>query len=150
MKIIKLMANSNEDLINKFFDAYGKHDMNGIKQVMAEDVKWFFMGNHPLAGIKNGIEEVVEFFDVMAGIMNKSKPTIDKLIVASNEKYFIECQHIQTNREDGINISHHVSVLWTVQNGKIISGRHFFSDPQAVDNYFTHVTEKENTHHAKS
>ena len=138
---------TNQKIIENFFDAYGKHDLKAIKQFMAEDVEWTFLGQHPLAGIKNGVEEVVAFFDTMGGIMNKSKPTIDKLIVASNDKYFIECQHIQTNRADGINVSHHVSVLWTIENGKIISGRHFFADPPAVDNYFSRVVEEENIHH---
>src|SRR5436190_14107492 len=141
------MTSSNENIINNFFDAYGNHDMKELKQVMAEDVKWYFLGRHPLAGIKNGIEEVVSFFDTMAEIMKKSKPEIEKLITASNEKHFIECQHVQTNREDGNNISHHVSVLWTIENGKITSGRHFFADPEAVDNYFTRVVEEEKIHH---
>jgi ketosteroid isomerase-like protein len=100
-----------------------------------------------LAGVKNGIEEVVAFFDTMAEIMNKSKPEINKLIVASNDKYMIECQHIQTNRQDGNNIRHDVAVLWTFENGKIISGRHFFSDPPAVDHYFSRAVEEENIHH---
>ncbi len=141
------MKHPNEIIVNKFFDAYGRHDMSEIKQVMSERVKWFFPGQHPLAGVKTGIEEVVAFFDTMSGIMAKSKPEINKLIVASNEKYFIECQHIQTNRKDGNNISHDVTVLWTIENGKIISGRHFFSDPQAVDNYFSRIVEEENIHH---
>jgi hypothetical protein len=28
---------------------------------MVEDVKWFFLGEHKLAGVKNGINEVVSF-----------------------------------------------------------------------------------------
>ena len=110
---------------------------------MAENVIWFFLGNHPFAGIKKGVDEVVAFFDQMAGIMAKSKPQIDKLIVASHDKYSIECQHIKTNRDDGINIEHHASVLWTFENGKIIEGRHFFADPPAVDKYFTAVASKQ-------
>src|SRR5689334_11907125 len=106
------MKNSNEEIVKKFFDAYGQHDFKSISEVMAENVEWFFLGDHPLAGVKNGLMEVVSFFDTMAGIMLKSKPQIDKLIVASEGNYFIECQHIQTNREDGNNINHHVSVLW--------------------------------------
>ena len=78
----------------------------------------------------------------MGSIMSKSKPAIEILIVAEKENYFIESQHIKKNREDGINIDHHVSVLWTMKNGKIICGRHFFADPEAVDNYFNAVTDK--------
>jgi ketosteroid isomerase-like protein len=143
------MKNSNEEIVNRFFEAYGQHDFKSINEVMAENVEWFFLGDHPLAGIKKGMMEVVAFFDTMAGIMMKSKPQIDKLIVASSGNYFIECQHIRTDRDDGNNIDHYVSVLWTIENGKIVRGRHFFSDPPAVDHYFTQVVEEDNVHQQK-
>jgi uncharacterized protein len=76
----------------------------------------------------------------MGAIMKTSNPTIEHLIVAENENYMVECSHIRTNRSDGISIDHHVCVLWTVENGKIVSGRHFFADPGSVDDYFNAVT----------
>lgn len=130
---------TNQEIVNKFFDSYMKRDLDGVKDVMAADVVWYFMGQHKLAGTKNGIDEVIKFFDTMGGVMAKSRPTIEKLIVAEKENYLIECQHIRTNREDGINIEHYVSVLWTIENGKIVSGRHFFADPESVDRYFNAV-----------
>ena len=130
---------TNQEIIDKFFDYYSKRNFEGIKKVMVENVVWHFLGQHKLAGTKKGITELIKFFDTMGGIMSKSKPSIEKLIVADKDNYAIECQHIKTNREDGINIDHHVCVLWTIENGKIISGRHFFADPKAVDTYFNAV-----------
>ncbi len=134
---------SNLEIVNKFFAAYMKRDVSGIRQVMADDVSWTFLGRHRLAGIKNGVEEVIAFFDRMGEIMSTSKPTIRKFIVAENDDYVVECQHIRTNREDGINIEHDVCVLWTIKGGKIVAGRHFFADPEAVDEYFDAVTAKD-------
>ena len=132
-------AHPNEAIISMFFAAYSKHDMNGIKEVMSDKVRWYFRGNHPFAGVKKGVDEVVAFYDQMASIMGESKPQIEKLIVASNDNYSIECQRIKINREDGINVDHHATVLWTFENGKIIEGRHFWADPQAADKYFNAV-----------
>lgn len=123
------MSNTNQKIVDRYFEAYAKDDMAGIRNVMAENVKWYFEGDHPLAGEKNGIEEVVAFFDVMTGIMQKSN-------------YFIECQHSRTNRDDGDNLDHYTSVLWTIENGKIVEGRHFFANPAAVNKYFTGVAPK--------
>jgi ketosteroid isomerase-like protein len=139
----KNATHPNEDIINKFFEAYSKHDINAIKKVMAENVTWYFLGRHPFAGIKRGVNEVVAFFDQMATIMGTSKPQIEKLIVASNDNHTIECQRIKINRDDGIYIDHHATVLWTFEDGKIIEGRHFFADPQAADKYFTAVAAKQ-------
>jgi len=130
---------TNQDIVNKFFDSYMKRDLEGVKNVMAADVVWYFMGRHKLAGTKNGMDEVIKFFDTMGGVMAKSRPTIEKLVVAESENYLIECQYIRTNRADGINIEHYVSVLWTIEDSKIISGRHFFADPESVDRYFNAV-----------
>jgi uncharacterized protein len=131
---------SNQELIDRFFEAYLKRDFEGVKNVMADDVTWTFPGHHPFAGVKTGIDEVIAFFDTMGGIMNKSNPTIEKLIVAGNEHYVVECSHIITNRAGGPNIDHHVCVLWTVKDGKIVAGRHFFADPESADTYFNAVS----------
>jgi hypothetical protein len=136
------MRSSNQDIVDRYFEAYAKHDMQAIREVMDENVTWYFLGNHPLAGVKKGITEVIAFYDAVGKIMGKSKPEVHKLIVAEKENYFIECVHTKTTRDDGINLDHHACVLWTFANGKIIEGRHFFADPQAVDKYFTAVAGK--------
>ena len=129
------MGNSNQKIVDAFFEANGKHDIDKIKEVMDDSVVWYFMGRHPFAGIKRGVSEVVAFFDSMAKLMGESKPTVEKPIVSENDNYLIECVHTKTNRQDGINVDHHACVLWTFDQGKIIEGRHFFSDPEALDRY---------------
>ncbi len=126
-------------VINKFFAAYGKRNFAAIREVMHEDITWVFMGQHPLAGVKNGIEDVIAFFDNMGAIMGSSKVKADKLVLGSNDHYLVECQHITTHRDDGNNIDHHVCVLWTFENNKIKEGRHFFADPHAADHFFATV-----------
>jgi ketosteroid isomerase-like protein len=132
-------AHPNQKTVDRFFEAYGKRDMAGIRKVMAEDATWYFLGRHPLAGVKKGVDEIVAFFDTMAGIMGESKPRVEKPIVSANGNFLIECVHTTTNRPDGNNLDHFACVLWTFANGKITEGRHFFADPPAVDRYFTAV-----------
>jgi len=133
------MGDTNSTIIENFFDAYGRHDFSAIREVMHEDVIWIFMGQHPLAGVKNGIEEVVAFFDNMSSVMGASKIKAEKMVSGSNDHFLVECQHITTHREDGNNIDHHVCVLWTFENNKIKEGRHFFADPHAADQFFSAV-----------
>ena len=136
--IEKILAMAtNQQIIDKYFEAYGKHDMEGIAQVMSENVVWYFPGSHPLAGTKKGIKEVVEFYDKVGKIMKESKPQIEKLIVAEQGNRLIECIHSKTNRADNNNLEHYACVLWTIENGKIIEGRHFFANQDAVDKYFS-------------
>ncbi len=128
---------TNPAIIDTFFQAYSKHDFAGIRGVMQEDVIWTFAGQHPLAGVKNGIEEVIAFFDNMSVIMGTSTVKVEKLVTGSNGQYLVECQHITTHRKDGNNIDHHVCVLWRFENNQIKEGRHFFADPRAADHFFS-------------
>ena len=92
-----------------------------------------------MAGVKNGIEDVVAFFDNMSAIMGASKVKAERLVTGSNDALLVECQHITTHRDDGNNVDHHVCVLWTFENNKIKEGRHFFADPHAADHFFAAV-----------
>lgn len=130
------MPQSNQDLVNKYFEYYAKKNLEGIREVMAENVTWHFPGQHPLAGTKRGITEVIDFFDKVGKIMGESKPNIEKLIVSENSRYLIECIHSKTNRTDNNNLEHYACVLWTFEDGKIIEGKHFFSDQEAINKYF--------------
>jgi len=52
--------------IAAFFQSYAGGDRDGIGAVLAEDVEWTIPGHHPLAGTKQGIDEVLAFFDALA------------------------------------------------------------------------------------
>jgi len=133
------MTHPNLDLISRFFAAYGNRDMDALRQILTDDVKWIFPGDHPLAGTKSGIDEVIAFFDAMGSIMGKSGIQAEQLVMGANDSYAVEAQHVWTNREDGINLDHHWCVLWTFAGGKIIEGRHLAADQQVVDRFFNTV-----------
>jgi ketosteroid isomerase-like protein len=133
------MTTSNLDIIDRFFAAYSKRDMDGLKLVLDEHAKWISLGQHPFGGVKNGFQEVIAFFDAMGAIMGKSNVRVEKLIVSENDQHVVECQHVWTNRDDGHNLDHLVCVLWTFENSKIVEGRHFFADPKAADDFFKYI-----------
>jgi uncharacterized protein len=121
------MAHPNLTIINEFFAAYSQHDLNAIREVMSEQVRWIFPGHHSLGGTKNGINEVVEFFDLMAVVMKKSFARAEKLVVGSNDDYVVESQHIWMTI-DGITSEHYWCVLWKFEDGKIVEGKHFVAE----------------------
>ena len=133
------MSHPNLDIINKFFEAYGKRNLDDLRLVLDENAKWISLGQHPYSGVRNGFDEVIAFFDMMGAIMSRSNNRVEKLIVCANDNYVIECQRVWTNRDDGHNLDHLVCVLWKFEDSKIVEGRHFFSDPAAVDNFFNYL-----------
>jgi uncharacterized protein len=134
------MTASNLDVINKFFEAYSQHDLEGLKLVLDENAKWTSRGQHPFGGVRNGFHEVIAFFDTMGAVMGGSHVRVEKLIVSENDPYVIECQHVWTNREDGHNLDHLVCVLWKFENSKIVEGTHFFADPKAAEDFYNYIS----------
>lgn len=134
------MTHPNLTLIDRFFEAYARRDMDALHAVRAADARWTALGQHPLAGVKNGFDQVIGFFDAMGAVMGKSNPKVEKLIVSANDDYVIECQHVWTNRSDGHDLDHLVCVLRTFKDGRIVEARHSFSDPLAADGFLSYVS----------
>jgi len=133
------MPHPNLELIDRFFAAYGNHDLAALRDVLAEDATWTFPGHHPLSVTKVGIDAIVAFFDAVGAIMGRSNPRVEKLVMGVNEQYVVECQHIRTNRADGSNLDQQMCVLWSFANGKIASGQHLAADQDGLDAFYGRV-----------
>ncbi len=133
------MSHPNQDLITRFFEAYSQRDLDALRQVVAEEVRWVFPGRNPFSGTKQGVEEVVAFFDAIGGVMGGSNPKVEVLVTGVGDSYISEVQHIQTQRANGPNLDQYWCVLWTFKNGKITEGRHLASDQHAADEFFNSI-----------
>jgi ketosteroid isomerase-like protein len=133
------MAHPNFDLIDKFFAAYGKHDMAALRQVLAEDTTWVFPGRNKFSGTHRGAEGIVAFFDAMGGVMGQSNVKAETLFRGASDEYVLESQHVLTDRDDGHNLDHQWCVRWKFAHGKIVEGRHFAADQYAADEFFKQV-----------
>lgn len=125
------MTHPNLDVINSFFEAYGKRDMDALRQVTTEDVTWHFPGRHPLGGTKKGVAEVVAFFDQMA----KFDFRADRLVIGVADEYVVEAQRVWTE-ENGHDVEMGWCVLWTFDDGKLAGGTHFSSEQYKADDFF--------------
>jgi ketosteroid isomerase-like protein len=133
------MTTTNQELIDQFFRAYAARDMDALRQVLAEDVRWIFPGRHPLGGVHPGVAGVVAFFDGMGMVMAASGVRNEELVSGSRDDYVIECQHISTTRGDGAELDQDACVLWKFRDGKIVEGRHFVADERALEEFFNRV-----------
>ncbi|HEY5747806.1 MAG TPA: nuclear transport factor 2 family protein [Chryseolinea sp.] len=122
----------NLKIINTFFTAYGSHDVDLMRSVVAEDVRWTIPGHHPLSGTKVGIEEVVAFFSQLA----KSDFKADPIVLGVNDNYVIDCHRGWSNREDGNNLDMLWCLLWRIENGKIQEVVNFAADQHEADRFF--------------
>lgn len=56
------MAHSNEDLARRGYEAFIRGDMQGVSDLLSDDIVWHVGGRSPLAGDYRGKDEVLGFF----------------------------------------------------------------------------------------
>nr|WP_294944576.1 nuclear transport factor 2 family protein [uncultured Mucilaginibacter sp.] len=122
----------NLELINKLFEAYGKYDLEGIREVVDENIRWTIPGHHPLSGTKIGVEELLAFFSQLG----KSNFKADPIVLGVTDDYVIDCHRGWSNREDGNNIDMLWCLLWKIEGGKIVEVVNFAGDQHEADLFF--------------
>lgn len=125
-------SHPNLQLINAFFQAYGRHDIEAIKGILKENIKWHIPGNHPLSGTKTGVDEVLEFF----GKLNKAALKAEPIVMGVNDNFVIDCHRNWSNLEDGNNLDSMSCLLWKIEQNKIVEVHNFPADQQVVDLFF--------------
>lgn len=126
-------SHPNLTLINNFFKAYGENDLNAIKNILAEDVKWHIPGKHPLSGTKTGVDQVLAFFKKL----NKAALKAEPIVMGVNDKYVIDCHRNWSDAENGKNLDSMSCLLWRIENNKIVEVFNFPQDQHIVDTFFS-------------
>jgi ketosteroid isomerase-like protein len=129
----ELENNTNIQIVQDFFDAYGKNDFEGIRQVFAEDVQWYIPGRHPLSGPKNGIDEVMNFFEELGKVGFNA----EVMILAANDNYVIDAHRGWSNVTSGENVDLNWVLFYQIENNKIKRVINFAGDQPLADEFFT-------------
>jgi len=122
----------NQILIHDFFTAYAKNDLEGIKKVLSEDIKWHIPGEHPLSGTKTGINEVLIFFKQLTKGAFKAEP----IIMGVNDNYVIDCHRNWSNVENTENLNAMSCLLWKIEDKKIVEVHNFPENQKDVNTFF--------------
>ncbi len=123
----------NLKLINDFFTAYGANNIEGIKKVLAENIKWHIPGEHPLSGTKIGIDAVLIFFKKLNKGMFKAEP----IVMGVNNNYVIDCHRNWSNIENSENLNAMSCLLWKIEDEKIVEVHNFPENQKDVNIFFT-------------
>ena len=125
-------SHPNIKLINDFFTAYAGNNIEGIKAILAEDIKWHIPGEHPLSGIKSGMQEVLDFFHKL----NKGKFKAEPIVMGVNDNYVIDCHRNWSSIENMENMESMSCLLWRIENKKIKEVHNFPENQKVVDIFF--------------
>ena len=125
-------------VVARMYECFNKADLGTIKsEIFAPDIKWNLPGRHPLAGTKNGADEVLAFFHQLnkTGIqvdLVKIEGWTDDIVVEVHRGHGEAAGHTL----DGLNCTH-----YHVNGGKITEVQVYVSDQYHLDNFFNAVVE---------
>ncbi len=120
-------------LINDFFEAYANNNIEGIKKILSENIKWHIPGEHPLSGTKSGINEVLEYFK----LLNKGSFKAEPIVMGVNDSFVIDCHRNWSNIENEENLNNMSCLLWKIENSKIVEVFNFPENQHKVDSFFS-------------
>ena len=126
----------NVAVVQRYYEAYGASDIKLIRnEIFAPDITWTIPGHHPLAGTKQGADEVFAFFEQL----NKAQFKAEVLFLGGNDNYVVDVHRGWSNLTDGENIDQTWALLYEVADGRIKSAVNFPGDQHAADTFFWRV-----------
>jgi hypothetical protein len=129
-------AQANIQVIQDYYAAYAAGDLNQIKQFLSSDVVWRIPGHHPLAGEKQGADEVIAFFTQLG----KSNFRADPIFFQAQGEYVVDIHRGWSNLADGgAQVDQLFALMFKVENGKIVEAQNFLSDQHQADDFFWRV-----------
>ena len=129
---------SNEDqnmaVVRRFYEGYAAGDLKKISQTLAEDVTWLIPGHHPLAGLKQGAEEIVAFFDRLG----KANFQAEVLSLSASEGSVVDV-HRGWGEHGDSKLEINWVLYYRIRDGKIAEVQNFAGDQHAADLFFWEV-----------
>ena len=125
------MANSNEDLLRRGYDAFAVGDLQTLREIMDPDVVWHVPGRNPLAGDYRGIDAVLDYFGRSMEHLQGTLRVVPQDVLANDERGVV-VQHTTAQR-NGRSLDDVGVALFTIRNGKAVEVWQFWADPYTAD-----------------
>lgn len=130
------MVHPNENLIRDAFAAYARGDIEALRRdFLAEDVRWHFPGQSPLAGHHEGADRVVALFGRL-GELSSGTHRLELHDVIANDEHVVALHATRAERA-GRRLQINAAQVFHVRDGKVTEAWTLHDDPDAVDEFWS-------------
>lgn len=131
------MAHPNEDLLRKAYSAFATGDIAALFGLFAEDFQWHMAGQFPLAGDREGVDEIKGLFGKIFQLLGPEGIfELEPEEILANDKYAVSLVHYKGRRGDKVLDMRNVHV-WRVNEGKLAEYWFHPSDLRAVERFWS-------------
>jgi uncharacterized protein len=128
------MAHPGEELVRRGHDAFGRGDMETLREVFHPDLVWHSPGRNQLAGDHRGVEAVLGFFgrtmELTGGTFR-----VEVHDVVANDEHVVGLNSVAAQR-DGKTLDGRNALVFHVRNGRATEVWQFWEDQYAADEFF--------------
>ena len=123
----------NVDLVRLGYDAFGRGDINGLLELLAEDIEWTSPGppELPTAGTRRGRQQVAEFFQAVDQVfeIQRFEP---KSFVAQGDVVVVLGSDTASVKATGKVLTEEWAHAFTIRDGKIAAMREYLDTAAVV------------------
>ncbi len=126
---------SNVEVVKQIYAAFGRGDISGIVNALADDVEWETPapgGDIPIGGRCRGRQEVEDFF-VRLGQYSEMHHFEPQDFIAQGDKVVVLGRYREFAKNTGRSFELDWAMAWTFQNGKVTKFREYSDSlPMAI------------------
>ncbi|MQY31377.1 nuclear transport factor 2 family protein [Nocardia aurantia] len=126
---------SHIELVRGAFEAFGKGDLDTVKESFSPDVTWFSAGRSWLVGTYQGIDAVI---GLLATIFAYSEGTYNTEVtdILAGDDVVVVLQKVTASRSDGRSMSVDAVLVADIADGRISNVRAWPDDIYAEDEFY--------------
>jgi uncharacterized protein len=111
------------------YEAFGRGDLAGVLNALADDVVWEMAGTAPFAGRREGRAGVQQFFVDLMGAVKIEMFEVDA-VIGDGEQVVVLGRERCTATQTGCGYEQHWAHAYTVRDGKVVAVR-IYEDTEA-------------------
>jgi ketosteroid isomerase-like protein len=130
------MAHPNEDLLRDGFAAFGRGDIEELRtKTFAEDIRWHVPGRSPLAGVYEGLEQVLQLFARLAELSGGTF-SVELHDVLANDEH-VAALTTQRGERAGKQLMDNTVIVYHIRDGKVSEAWNHPTDLYAADEFLS-------------
>lgn len=120
----------NIALIRAYYAAYASGDLTALRRFFAPDIRWTIPGHHPLAGTKEGVDEVLAFF----AALGRAGFRAELYALAADGDWVLDLHRGWSTTPAGLDSTW--VLAFRIERRTIVEAVNFAGDQHAADAYF--------------
>jgi ketosteroid isomerase-like protein len=129
------LAERSADVVRRGYRAFNEADLATLAEIFAKTAAWHTPGRSVLAGAHTGRDAVFAQFGRYGGETNGTFRAALQSVLATDDGLVIAI-HRNTADRNGKRLDVECCLSFEIKDGKIVSGREYFSDLYAWDDFW--------------